>query len=111
MDNNLETEIITEIEKGVEKFDSYSIKQAAQSVFYNDITLSEQKKIAKLIVRKHRFITEIQGDEIIVKKNFLLVELGNDTKERDEFLKLIMWAIAALTAYLVFKVFLPSLSK
>jgi hypothetical protein len=111
MDNNLEIEIITAVEKGVEKFDSCSIKQAAQSVFYNDITLSEQKKLAKLIVRKHCFITESKGDEIIVKKNHLLVESGSDTVEKFEFLKLVIWAIAALAAYLVFKVFLPSLSK
>jgi hypothetical protein len=111
MDNNLETEIITAIEKGVEKFESYSIKEAAQSLFYNDITLSEQKKVAKLIVKKHRFVNEIKGDEIILKKNILLMESGNDTEERYEFLKLVMWAIAALAAYLVFKVFFPSLSK
>ncbi len=111
MDTNLENEIITAVEKGVETFDSCSIKQAAQSIFYNDITLSEQKKLAKLIVRKHRFITETKGDEIIVKKNHLLVESENDTEERFKFLKALMWAIAALSAYLVFKVFLPSLSK
>ena len=111
MDNQLENEIITVVVKDVEKFDSCSIKQAAQSIFYNEITLSEQKKLAKLIAKQHHFITEIKAGEIIVKKNTLYNESKNDTNERYEFLKHIMWAIAALAAYLVFKVFLPSLSK
>ena len=38
MDYNLENEIIEAVEKDVEKFDYCSIKQAALSVFYNDIT-------------------------------------------------------------------------
>ena len=111
MDHNLETEIITAVEKDLEKFDSCSIKHAAHSVFYNDITLSEQKKLAKLIVRKNPFITETKNGEIIVKKNLLYDDSKNDTNERYEFLKLIIWAVVALSAYLVFKVFLPSLSK
>lgn len=111
MDQNFESEIISTIEKDVEKFGSCSIKQAAQNIFYSNITLSEQKKIAKLIVKKNHFITETKDGEIIVKKNLLYAESINDTEERYEFLKYIMWAIAAAAAYLVFKVFLPSLSK
>ena len=43
MDQNLENQIIFIVKKDVDKFGSCSIKQAAQSIFYNDITLSEQK--------------------------------------------------------------------
>lgn len=111
MDHFLENEIIAAVEKAMEKFDSCSIKQAANSIFYNNITLTEQKQLAKLIVKKHPFVTEIKDGEIIVKKNVLYIESKNDTNERYEFLKYVIWAIAALCAYLVFKVFLPSLSK
>lgn len=109
MDQNLENEIILSIEKDIEKFDSCSIKQVAQSLFYNDITLSEQKKLAKLIVKKNHFITETKDGEITVKKNLLYIESKNDTNERHKFLKFIMWIISATATYLVFKVFLPSL--
>jgi hypothetical protein len=111
MDYNLETQIINAVEKGVEKFGHCSIKEAAESVFCTNISLSEQKKLAKLIVRKNNFITEIKGNAVLVKKNHLFVESANDTEERFKALKMVMWAIAALVAYLVFKIFLPSLSK
>ena len=111
MDCHLEDEIITIVIKAVEKFDSCSIKQAANSIFYSNITLSEQKQLAKLIVKKHPFVTEMKDGEIIVKKNVLYTESKDDTNEKYEFLKYVIWAIAALCAYLVFKVFLPGLSK
>ena len=109
MDQNLENEIILSIEKDIGKFESCSIKQVAQNLFYNDIKLSEQKKIAKLIVKKNHYITETKDGEIIVKKNLLYIESKNDTNERHKFLKFVMWIISAAAAYLVFKVFLPSL--
>lgn len=79
-------------------------------MFYNNITLSEQKKLAKLIVKKHPFVTELKNGEIIVKKNLVYSESINDTEERYGFLTYIIGAIAAAAAYLVFKVLLPSLS-
>lgn len=110
MDQNLENEIISALEIEVEASGSSSIKQVAQKMFYNNITLSEQKKLAKLIVKKHPFVTELKNGEIIVKKNLVYSESINDTEERYGFLTYIIWAIAAAAAYLVFKVLLPSLS-
>ena len=111
MDQNLEIAIILAIEKNIEQFDSYSIKKAAHDVFYDSITLNEQKKLAKLIVRKHHFITEIKGGEIIVKKNTLYTGIKGDTNKDFNLLKSVMFIIVAVLSYLIFDVFLRSLTK
>jgi hypothetical protein len=111
MDQNLENQIILIIEKDVEKFGSCSIRQAANSIFYNNITLSEQKKLAKLMVKKQHLISELKGSEIILKKNLLYNGEMVDSNESYQGLEIIMYAIVGIAAYLVFKVFLPSLSK
>lgn len=111
MDQNLESQIISIIEKDVEKFGAGSIKQAAHKVFYNDITLSEQKAIAKLIVKTYPFVTETKGGEIIVKKNSLYTGDKGDTNEDYQTLKYIMYVIVGVLSYLIFKLFLPNLTK
>jgi hypothetical protein len=52
MDQDTENKIISIIEKNVEQFNSCSIKEAAEKIFYYNITLLEQKKLAKLVVKK-----------------------------------------------------------
>ena len=111
MDQNTQNEIIGIIEKNVEQFNACSIKEAAHKVFYFNITLHEQKKIAKLIVKKNHYTSEIKNGDVIVKQNLSHNDSGNDTEERYHFLKYVMFAIAGLLSYLVFKVFLPGLSK
>ena len=111
MDQNLENQIIFIIEKDVNKFGSCSIKQAAQSIFYNDITLSEQKKLTKLIVKKLHFISETKSGEIIIKKNLKYNGENVDSNESYKGLEIIMYLIVGIASYLVFKVFLPSLTK
>lgn len=111
MDQKTENEIIGIIEKKVEESNICSINEAAEKVFYYNITLSEQKKIAKLVVKKNHYTTEIERGNVIVKQNHSYSESGNDTEERYQLLKYIMLAIAGILSYLVFKVFLPSLSK
>ena len=103
MNQDLENQIILIIEKDIDKY--------ANSIFYNSITLSEQKKLAKLIVKKQHSISEIKGDEIIVKKNPLYNGEMVDTNESYRGLEIIMYAIVGIAAYLVFKVFLPNLTK
>ena len=87
------------------------VKEAAEKNFYYNITLLEQKKLAKLVVKKYHYTTEIKNGDVIVKQNISYSESGNDTEEKYQFLKYVMFAIAGLLSYLVFKVFLPSLSK
>ena len=111
MDKNTENEIIGIIEKNVVQFNSCSIKEAADKVFYYNITLLEQKKLAKLVVKKNHYTTEIKNGGVIVKQNLSYSESENNTEERYQFSKYIMLAIAGILSYLVFKVFLPSLSK
>lgn len=111
MDQDLENQIIFIIKKNVNKFGSCSIKQAAQSIFYNDITLSEQKKLTKLIVKKLHFISETKDGDIIIKKNLMYNGEKVDTNENYKGLEIIMYIIVGIASYLVFKVFLPSLTK
>lgn len=111
MDQQTENDIISALEKDIEECGSCSIKQAAQSVFYNNITLTEQKNLAKLIVKKHHFISQINGDEIIVSKNLTYIENNDDTTKDYEILKYLIYVIASVCAYLVFKVLLPSITK
>lgn len=111
MDQNTENEIIRVIEKNVEEYNTCSIKEAAEKVFYFNITLTEQKKIAKLVVKRKHYTTEIKNGDVIVKQNLSYSESGIDTEERYQLLKYIMLTIAGILSYIVFKVFLPSLSK
>ena len=109
MDNNLEDEIITIIQKDIEKFGHCSIKQAAHSALYDNISLSEQKRIAGIVVKTNPFVTETKNGEIIVKKNLLFTEIGDNTKQNYDLIKSVIAIIVAILAYLVFHVFLPSL--
>ena len=111
MDQNTENEIIGIIEKNVEQFNRCSIKETADKVFFYNITLLEQKKLAKQVVKKNHYTSEIKNGDVIVKQNLSYSESGSDTEESYQFLKYIMFAIAGILSYLVFKVFLPSLSK
>lgn len=114
MDQKLQNDIIQLTIKNVLKHGSYSIKEAANDLAYHNITLSEQKKLAKLIVKSKPFVSELNNRVIIVKQNKLFdtVEaVGDDTNARHKVLEYVIWGIVALLAYLVFEVFLPGLKK
>ncbi len=112
MDNKSEEEIILIVLKNTEEFGFYSIKQAAHSMFYRDISLSEQKRIAKKIVKGNPFVTEIKNGEIIVKKNASYSETQNNNDEEDySRIKYIVAAVVGILSYLVFKVLLPGLKN
>jgi hypothetical protein len=112
MNTQIQEDIIELTRKNVRKSGSFSIKEAAISLGYQNISLSEQKKLAKLIVKFNSFVTELKDGVIIVKQNkaYNPIEAG-DTATRHRTLEYIIWGIVALLAYLVFDVFLPGLKN
>lgn len=110
MEEKLKYDIISLISKEVEKSGSCSIKQAAEKLFYHNISFSEQKQIAKHLVKEYHFITDVKDKEVIVKQNIAYLEAETKT-DYSGLIKTFVWLLVALLSYLVFKVFLPSLNK
>ncbi len=111
MNTQIQEDIIELTRENVRKSCSFSIKEAAISLGYPNISLSEQKKLAKLIVKSNPFVTELKDGVIVVKQNKTYDPRGaGDTEAKHKILEYIIWGIVALLAYLVFDVFLPGLA-
>jgi hypothetical protein len=110
MNQKSETEIIAQIQKDIEMYGNCSIKQAAERVFYFNMSLADQKKIAKEVVKQYPLRTEIKKGELIVQRNELYTGSFTDTNEDYKTIKSVITVLAALLAYLLLHVFLPKLS-
>lgn len=112
MNTQIQEDIIELTRKNVRTLGSFSIKEAAISLGYQNISLSEQKKLAKLIAKSNPFVTELKNGVIVVKQNKAYNPMGaGNTETKHKVLEYIIWGIVALLAYLVFDIFLPGLKK
>ena len=111
MNEKEQLEIIKRIQKQTDEFDSCSILKIAEDVVYYKISMSDQIKIAKLIVKSNSYVTKKKGSEIIVNKNLLYqgsvfeVETESDYKN----LKYVVGGAVGLLMYITFHFFLPNL--
>jgi hypothetical protein len=101
MVDTLETDILRTIKENVDKFGETSIKSVAESFKFDKVSLSEQKKLAKLIVRENLFTTEIRNGEILVKINKQFDPAANFSNHE----KLMKWFIATLAGVLIYIIF------
>lgn len=109
MDKAIRLHIIELTKEHVRKSGHYSIRQAARDLGHTTVSLSEQKELAKLIVKSEPFITEIKNGDIIVRENRNVEASAFSTEDNYKVLKFIVGAVVALLAYLVFQVLLPGL--
>ena len=108
MDDTLKTNILTTIKENVDKFGETSIKSVAESLTFDKVSLAEQKRLAKLIVRGNPFITDIKQGEVFVKINKRYDPTANSSGHES----LIKWLIATLAGiliYIIFHVIVPRL--
>ena len=110
MNDQLENKIIGIVHRDIEKFGSCSIKYAASSIFYQQITMADQKRLAKKIVKGNPLVTETIDREIIVKKNLNYSGDKGNSESSYGLLKGIIVIVFAILSYLLFEVFLPSLN-
>lgn len=68
MNTQLQEEIIALVKKELESSGNCSIKQAAEKVFCPNISMADQRKLAKLIVQGSPLISETQHGEIIIDR-------------------------------------------
>lgn len=109
MDDQLEKEIIRIVHSDIEKSGTCSIKHAASSIFYQQITMVDQKRLAKKIVKGNPLVTETINGEIIVKKNLNYSGDTGDSESSYGLIKGIIVIVVTILSYLLFEVFLPSL--
>lgn len=110
MEPHDEEKIIAQIVADVEAYGSCSIQQTAYKVLYQKISLSQQKTLAKKVVKGRRLITEIENAEVIVKQNLAFTNELPDADYDYTFIKIMAGVIIAILSFIVFKIFLPSLS-
>ena len=111
MEHDIEEKIISIVKQDVKKFGNCSIRQAAHSIFYNSISMSEQKKLAKKIVKGNPLVSEIKNGEIIVKHNLNYSGTMENSEEDYTLIKSVAVIIIAILSYVLFKVFLPNLNN
>jgi len=109
MDDQLENEIIRIVHRDIEKLGSCSLKHAASSIFYQQITMADQKRLAKKIVKGNPLVTETVNGEIVVKKNLNYSGDPGDSESSYRLIKGIIAIVVAILSYLLFEVFLPGL--
>lgn len=109
MNEKQETEIINQVKREVAMYGNCSLKQVANSLFYNNISLSQQKQLAKQLVKTNPYTTELKNGEIIVKYNVLFDEADKLKGDDLKLIKSLIAVIASVLAYILFHIFLPSL--
>ncbi|HOZ86271.1 MAG TPA: hypothetical protein PL029_00875 [Bacteroidia bacterium] len=101
MDEITQKEILKLISSNVDKLGETSIKSVAESVSFAKVSLADQKKLAKLIVKNHPFVTEQVKGEIFVRKN----SSYNPDAQFMSHESMIAWLIMALAGILIFIIF------
>ena len=109
MDDQLENKIIDAVKSNVEKYGVYSIRQAAETSFFPNLKLSDQKRLAKRIVKEFSCITEIKNGEVFVRKNEHVVDPNADAIKEFDWIKALLSVLAAALGYVLFKIILPRL--
>lgn len=103
MDELTENRIVEQIRTKANLLGSYSIKEAAGEFFYENIPISEQKRLAKIVVRSQPFITEIKEGEVIVKPNNAFIDSNVKSSGDYDKIKAVVALLMALLGYIVFE--------
>ncbi len=99
MDPQLQEDIVNTVKKELETSGACSIKQAAEKVFYPNITMAEQRHLAKLVVKGSSFVSESTKTEIIIKKND--VYTGKEDKGTTLRFQILYSSIIVITVYII----------
>ncbi len=109
MNEQLENKIINAVKTNIDKYGVYSIRQAAEVSFYPDLKLSDQKRLAKKLVKEFPCITEIKNGEVLVRKNEHYVGPHADTIKEFDWINALLSVLAAGLGFVLFKILLPNL--
>jgi len=100
--------ILNTIKKNVDKFGETSIRSVAESITFDKLSLTEQKRLAKLVVKENPFITEIRQGEVFVKLNKQYNPEATSHGHKT-LIKLLIGTLAGILIYLIFHIILPLL--
>lgn len=98
------------IKENVDRYGEVSIKSVAESLMYDNISISEQKRLAKLIVKENRYVTERINGEIFVKQN-KLYDPNVGLSDHETLIKWLIATMAGLLIFILFHIVFPLLKK
>lgn len=108
MDDVLQTKVLAAIKDHVEKHGMASIKDVAERVTFDKVSLAEQKRLAKLLVKENPFVTELTAGEIFVKRN-KQYDPALNFSGHESLIKWLIATLAGMLIYIIFHVIVPGL--
>ncbi len=109
MDIQAENKIIDAVKANIAKYNVCSIKQVAESCFYPNLSLSDQKRLAKKMVKEFPCLTEIKNGEVLVRPNNYMNDPNQRASTDLNWVKALISVLAAAFGYILFKIILPRL--
>lgn len=105
MDETDQIKIIKHIKVNVDNYGETSIKSIASRVTFNDVSLADQKRLAKIVVKEYHFVSELRRGEIYVKTNQLYDPSINWTSH-DSLIKGLIATLAGTLIFIIFHIIL-----